>query len=126
MPKRSDLKTILIIDDDQGIRDALCELLEMEGYKVQLAGNGNEGLERLRDMNAAPDLVLLDFMMPAMDGFQFRQRQIAENLHTQVPVVLMSADCHVGDKQLRGGMMDHLRKPMDIAEVLDMVKKHCV
>lgn len=119
------MKTILIIDDDQGIRDALSELLEMEGYAVKLAVNGNEGLHILRELPKPPDLVLLDFMMPAMDGFQFRQRQVEEGLYTEVPVVLMSADCHVGEKQIRGGMMDHLRKPMDINEVLDMVKKHC-
>lgn len=119
------MKTILIIDDDQGIRDALSELLEMEGYAVRLAVNGSEGLHLLRGMPSPPDLVLLDFMMPSMDGFQFRQQQMKEGLHPQVPVVLMSADCHVGDKQVKGGMMDHLRKPMDISEVLDMVKKHC-
>lgn len=118
-------KTILIIDDDQGIRDALSELLELEGYHVQTAVNGNDGLDNLRRMASPPALVLLDFMMPTMDGFQFRQKQIAENLHTGVPVVLMSADCHVGEKQVKGGMMDHLRKPMDISEVLEMVKKHC-
>jgi CheY-like chemotaxis protein len=119
------LKKILIIDDDQGIRDALSELLEMEGYLVALAGNGSEGLRVLRQMESPPDLILLDFMMPSMDGFQFREMQVAERLHPRVPVVLMSADCHVEEKQVRGGMMDHLRKPMDISDVINMVKKHC-
>ncbi len=118
-------KIILIIDDDQGIRDALSELFEMEGYKVELAENGNEGLKCLRSMSSGPDLILLDLMMPNMDGFQFREKQKAEALKLDVPVILMSADGQLKDKQILAGVTDHLRKPMDIAEAIEIVKRYC-
>ena len=63
-----DVKTILIVDDDQGIRDALSELLEMEGFFVKLAIDGADGLKCLRQMQPAPDLVLLDVQMPEAFG----------------------------------------------------------
>ena len=118
-------KLILIVDDDQGIRDALSELFEMEGYGVKVASNGEEGLAVLRAMDPEPDLVLLDLMMPSVDGLEFRQRQMNENLRTHVPVVLMSADGQIEKKRLRSGVTDHLRKPMDISQVMDVVRRNC-
>jgi len=118
-------KLILIVDDDQGIRDALSELLEMEGYQVQLATNGEEGLQCLRTMDPEPSLVLLDLMMPAVDGLEFRHRQITENIRTHIPVVLMSADGQIEQKRMKSGITDHLRKPMDISQVMDIVERHC-
>ena len=120
-----DKKIVLIVDDDQGIRDALSELLEMEGYLVQVAPNGEEGLQRLRTMHPEPGLVLLDLMMPAVDGLEFRKRQMAENIRTHIPVVLMSADGQIEKKRMNSGITDYLRKPMDISQVMDIVERHC-
>lgn len=116
-------KTILIIDDDQGIREAVQEFLEMEGFLVKTAVNGEDGLRVLRQMR--PDLILLDLMMPTMNGFEFRERQLAEQIEVDVPLVLMSADSQIEKKQAQAGILDCLRKPMDVNELLDKLHKYC-
>ena len=65
--------TLLVVDDDMDIRDALQDALELEGYAVQLAADGLEALERLRSSEPRPQLILLDLMMPRMDGVAFRE-----------------------------------------------------
>ena len=117
--------TVMIVDDDQGIREALKELLEIEGFGVETAANGFEGLARLREMRPLPALVLLDCMMPGMGGLEFRQRQLAENLAPEVPVVLMSADGQIQQRGEQAHVTEYLRKPMDINEVLSLVKRYC-
>jgi CheY-like chemotaxis protein len=121
MPQNKGL--IFVIDDDQGIRDAVGELLEMEGYSVLTAGNGQEGLAQLRSP-PAPDLILLDMMMPGMDGLEFRDQQMAEKLCLGVPVVLMSAAHRLEERQKSAGLTDHLSKPMDISDLLDKIEKN--
>jgi CheY-like chemotaxis protein len=115
--------TILIVDDDQGIREALKELLEIEGYTVDTATSGIEGLAYLREKK--PTLVLLDLMMPGMGGLEFREKQLAEGLLPDVPVVLMSADGQIQKRGEQAQVTDYLRKPMDINEVLELVKRFC-
>lgn len=83
-------KTILIVDDDADIRAVLSEFLEYEGYAVATAGNGREALDYLR-AHALPAVVLLDLMMPTMDGFQFREEQKRDAAIAPVPVILMTA-----------------------------------
>ncbi|RYZ98819.1 MAG: response regulator [Proteobacteria bacterium] len=115
--------TILIVDDDQGIREALKELLEIEGYHVDTANGGTEGLAYLRANK--PSLVLLDLMMPGMGGLEFRENQLAENLAPEVPVVLMSADGQIQKRGEQAQVTEYLKKPMDINEVLALVKRYC-
>jgi CheY-like chemotaxis protein len=115
--------TILIVDDDQGIREALTELLEIEGYQVDTATSGVEGLAYLRTKK--PTLVLLDLMMPGMGGLEFREKQLKEGLLPDVPVVLMSADGQIQKRGEQAQVTDYLRKPMDINEVLALVKRFC-
>lgn len=116
-------KQILIIDDDLGIREALTEVLSLEGYEVDTAANGQEGLSKLR--KAQPALVFLDLMMPEMNGLEFRRAQIAEGLAPDVPVVLMSADGHLESRRAGVSVTQCLKKPMDIQEVLELVQKYC-
>jgi two-component system, chemotaxis family, chemotaxis protein CheY len=118
-------KTVFIVDDDQGIRDALTELLEMEGFAVRVAANGEEGLRELRQMEPAPDLILLDLTMPVLDGIGFRSRQREEKLRLQVPVILMSADARIDEKQESAEVAGHLRKPMDIDQAVETVRRFC-
>jgi CheY-like chemotaxis protein len=83
--------TILIIDDDASIRELLVEVLEEEGYPVQSASNGEEALSILRTLPKLPKLILLDLMMPVMDGWAFRQEQLQDPLLIGIPVVVLSA-----------------------------------
>src|SRR5262245_42774882 len=82
---------IFIVDDDRDTRNALAELLEAEGFAVDGAANGREALARLRSRDAHPAVILLDLMMPGMDGWDFRSEQMRDPELASVPVVIVSA-----------------------------------
>jgi CheY-like chemotaxis protein len=111
---------ILIIEDDRDVVDALCDLLQMEGYDVEYALNGQEGLEVLR-RSAPPALILLDLMMPVKDGVQFREEQVADRELAAIPVVVMSAHPR-GEKMTQAiGARAFLRKPVELEEILRII-----
>jgi two-component system, chemotaxis family, chemotaxis protein CheY len=83
--------TVLLIDDDEGIREALPDLLTYAGWTVVLAGDGCEALEWLM-ANDSPAVILLDLKMPRCDGYEFRARQMADARLRAVPTVVFSAD----------------------------------
>ena len=120
-------KTILIIEDDKYIREPLKELLESEGYFVLCAENGEEGLNVLhKNDGEKPNLILLDLMMPVKDGFQFREEQLASSLIAHLPVVVMSADGNLNAKSKKLTAQAYLKKPIDIDEVVKVVKQYCL
>jgi len=82
---------IFIVDDDNDTRNALSELLEAEGFSVDGAPNGREALARLRSGRVHPAAILLDLMMPGMDGWDFRSEQMRDPELARVPVVIVSA-----------------------------------
>jgi CheY-like chemotaxis protein len=84
-------RAILIVDDDSDVRSALSELLEEEGFSVEAAPNGQEALARLRTGKLHPAVILLDLMMPGMDGWDFRSEQMRDPRLADVPVVIVSA-----------------------------------
>src|SRR5437879_6509382 len=90
-------KTILVVEDDTATRDALSLILEAEGFGVMGAANGQEALDQLRG-SRRPDLILLDLMMPVMDGWQFRRAQAQDPALSAIPVVVLSADGNVHQK----------------------------
>lgn len=114
------IKTVLIVEDDLGISTSLRELLELDGYNVLSALNGVEALQILKK-STRPFLILLDLMMPVMDGFQFRQLQLADSSIKDIPVVVMSADCHNSEKIALTTANEYIKKPMDIHFLLDTV-----
>lgn len=116
------MHAILVVDDDPDILDALVEILEAEGYRAERARNGQEALERLRA--SPPALILLDLMMPVMDGWEFAQRLKEEPpdlAHT--PIIVLSADRNVASKAGDLGATGHLAKPFELPELLKMVRK---
>ena len=116
-------KTILIVEDDHVISSTLAELLEDSGYGALTAYNGAEALLALR-VHAKPGLILLDLMMPIMDGLQFREAQLADPAMYDIPVVVMSADVNMLEKRSKLSAKDYLRKPLDIYKLLDVIEKH--
>ncbi|MBS1958270.1 MAG: response regulator transcription factor [Bdellovibrionales bacterium] len=116
-----DKKNILIIEDDRDILEVLKDILESEGYTVATAENGKMGIEVLQSLSEPPKLVLLDLMMPIMDGFQFRQEQLKNDAFKTIPVVVMSADGRMELKKDRIGVDIFLKKPLDLETVLDTV-----
>lgn len=112
-------QVVLVVDDDPDILEALAEILEVEGFSVRRARNGQEALDRLEP---APDLILLDLMMPVMDGWEFAQRLRQLELRQRAPVIVLSADRNVGAKARDIGAVGHLAKPFELNELLDMVR----
>lgn len=123
--KNSAMKSILIVEDDRAIAESLKELLETEGYRVHCATNGKKALELLRAGGKYPNLIVLDLMMPQMDGYQFRAEQEMDPLLAHIPVVLMTADGQIEAKTYKIGAKAYLNKPLDIDQVLAAVRKNC-
>ncbi|WP_437281554.1 response regulator transcription factor [Sorangium sp. So ce375] len=116
-------KRILIVDDDAAIRRTLSELLEEEGYAVACAANGREALAYLRDDPSSISLVLLDLMMPVMDGFQFRAEQKRDPTLAATPTVVMTAR---GATERAGIDADAiLSKPFDVLKLMDTIERSC-
>jgi two-component system alkaline phosphatase synthesis response regulator PhoP len=117
------LSDILVVDDDAPIRDLMVEFLEMEGYAVRAARHGLEALQLVRAQR--PDVVLLDLMMPEMNGQQFAEACREEPGLAGLPIVLMSAAPEGADVSSRIGARAHMRKPFDLdrlSQVLERLK----
>src|SRR5262249_59623485 len=81
---------VLVVDDDFDIRAMIAQILELEGFEVISGPSGQAALERLRDGAAIPRVILLDLMMPHMDGWEFRSRQLADPRLAAIPVAVLS------------------------------------
>ncbi|MBK7862657.1 MAG: response regulator [Archangiaceae bacterium] len=118
------MKRIMVAEDDPEIRASVAELLQSEGYEVVLASNGAKALELLRG-GAAPQLILLDLMMPGVDGFQFREEQRKDPVLSAIPVLLMSAGGDLNAKAAQLGVAGYLKKPFaDIDSLLGTIAKY--
>ena len=116
-------RTIMVIEDDRDIRDAVKEILESENYKVVTAGNGKEALELLRATANQPRLVLLDMMMPVMDGFDFLKILTNDTVLAAIPVYIHSANYDIRDLRGAKGL---LRKPASCEAILALVESYCI
>ena len=117
-------QTLLVVDDDLDIRDALQDVLEGAGYSVRLAADGQQALESLR-AGWTPNLILLDLMMPRMNGFEFRDVQRHESGLRDIPVLLASADPALPQAARALGVAGYLRKPLDLDDLLGTVDRLC-
>jgi two-component system, chemotaxis family, chemotaxis protein CheY len=114
--------TVLVVDDDPDILEALSEILEAEGFEIRRARNGKEALERLEP--DAPQLILLDLMMPVMDGWEFAQRMRQRPPEiARIPIIVLSADRNVGSKAADLGAVGHLAKPFELNDLLELVRR---
>ena len=112
---------ILIVEDDDDIREALTQILQLEGYVVREAANGREALD-ISAQHPTPSLILLDLMMPVMDGWQFRTEQMKDPVLSKVPVVVISADASVHEKVASFGAASVLPKPISLDRLLRAVE----
>jgi CheY-like chemotaxis protein len=116
-------QTVLVVDDDPDIRLVLRMILEGQGYAVIDAADGAEALALLRDHR--PALILLDLMMPGVDGVQFRAQQQQDPALAPIPVVLLSGGGTVAKKAEEMGVEGFLAKPPELRQVLAEVERHC-
>lgn len=118
------LATVLVIEDDPDMRELERTALTCSGYDVMLASNGREGLRELE--RRMPCVILLDLMMPVMDGLTFLVERKRRGVATDVPVVCVSAGgAEIVSRAMRLGAQDCIHKPADFEELCDRVAKYC-
>lgn len=114
---------ILLIEDDDSIREITQELLETEGYQVASASNGKTALEMLCKMTTPPTLILLDLMMPVMDGWEFMERKRLDERLAPIPVIAFSA---LEERKISSAKTDDvIRKPANPDVMLGVIRKYC-
>jgi CheY-like chemotaxis protein len=114
--------TVFVVEDDPDTREMIGRFLELEGFSVGFAANGKQALDQL-GAGAAACVILLDLMMPVMDGWEFRRQQIRQARLAQIPVIVLSA---AGRDRIEQIKADHyLTKPLDLEELLQTVTRFC-
>lgn len=120
---------ILIVEDDRDIREDLADLLRDEGYDILTASNGAEALalleQKIESGGDPPHLILLDLMMPEMNGWDFRANQMRAAALAEVPVVILSG---ISDARYHADLLhaaDCLTKPIKLERLLNVVARHC-
>src|SRR3954453_14394679 len=113
---------IMIIDDDAAVRSALSDLLQEQGYRVVAVADGREGLRHL-SRQEPPQLILLDLMMPAADGWQFRAEQLMNPALASIPVIVATALSASDVTRALG--REVVAKPFDTRRLLSLVRRHC-
>jgi CheY-like chemotaxis protein len=112
-------RAVLVVDDDPDLLDVTRFVIENEGIVVETARNGQEALALLR-AGRLPGLVLLDLMMPVMNGWEFLEEVAKDPLLGAIPIVVLSA----GDHDEIAGALEILSKPMDLKELLRVVERY--
>jgi CheY-like chemotaxis protein len=125
MPPSDCPSVVLVVEDDRDVRDAIVEVLEDSNYVTRAAGNGLEALEQLRSRDVRPCVILLDMMMPLMDGWQFRAVQQADPALSSIPVVVLSAHTSAREASELMHAAGFLRKPVQLGTLLAMVERFC-
>jgi CheY-like chemotaxis protein len=113
---------ILIVEDDADLREMMAQLLTLEGFRASTVANGREALEYLRQGDK-PDVILLDLMMPVMDGWEFRRQQQANADLSKVPVIVLSALDQTRAADVNA--VAFLKKPLDFDRLLELVRQYC-
>jgi CheY-like chemotaxis protein len=115
---------VLVVDDEEDIRQLLGQLLMMEGYEVVTAGSGSSALACLRANPHAAKLILLDLMMPGMNGWQFRTEQLKEPALAAIPVVVMTGAGMKAEDMEALGPCEVLLKPVNVDTLFERIKRY--
>lgn len=111
---------ILVVEDDADIRATIAAILEMEGYAVELASNGEEAIKVVS--HRRPSLVLLDMRMPVLDGWGFAR--VLRERGVRVPIIVMTAAQDAGRWAREIGAQGYIAKPFDLGDLLSQVEQH--
>ena len=118
-------RTVLVVEDDRDVREAIAEVLADSRYVALHAANGAEALQRLRSAPVRPCVILLDVMMPTMDGWQFRAEQQRDPSVKDIPVVVLSAHSDAGEAAAKMAAAGYLTKPVALETLLGVVERFC-
>jgi CheY-like chemotaxis protein len=114
---------ILLVEDDFAIRETVAEVLTGEGFEVTCAANGADALIRLDESQYRPDVILLDLMMPVMDGWEFRLAQRRDPRIASIPVIVLSAGAGMEAKLANLAPSAFLPKPFELDHLLSTVER---
>ena len=114
---------VLVVEDDADAREAMRSMLELHGYPVVTAADGSEALDRLRN-GLKPCLILLDLMMPGMDGFQFVNEKRQDPRISAIPVVIYSGHHDAKANAARLGAEGYFQKPVEVESLLKLVERY--
>lgn len=117
-------RSILVVDDEMIICELLTDVLTEEGYQVVTAANGQEALDYL-SQHSAPCVILLDMMMPVMDGPTFRSHQRSNPTLAEIPVIVMTAGMNRERLEQLIEADEYMLTPFAIDHLLDMVQRYC-
>jgi len=115
---------ILLVEDDDELRDVLVVLFEMNGWEVVAAANGDDALGHLRE-GLRPCMIVFDLVMPGKGGWEFRAAQLADPALAPIPAVAISAAVQGPTMQRVLQVEDFLPKPIDVDRLLACVERHC-
>ncbi len=115
---------IFIVEDDIDVRESLVMLLEAEGYDVVTAEDGLDAMSQLSAMTAMPDLIILDWMMPRMDGAQFYATKKTFPKIEKIPLILLTADGRVKEKSRMINASIGLAKPIEVDTLLSAIQRY--
>ena len=113
---------VLIVEDDEDLREMMAQLLTLEGYDSATVSNGREALDYLHHCST-PHVILLDLMMPVMDGWEFRRQQEADPALAPVPVIVLSALDQARAAKIHAAAF--LKKPLDFDRLLSLIRMYC-
>lgn len=115
---------VLLIEDDADMREGMASLLEHRGHRVVTAEHGRAALEALAD-KGRPCLIILDLMMPVMNGWELRAELMADPDLSEIPVVVLSGVADIEQECETLGAADYLTKPIDFNKLYGLVRAHC-
>jgi len=118
-------RTVLVVEDDTDIREALAEVIEDGNYYAIRADNGEVALQKLRDGEIVPCVILLDMMMPVMDGREFLTLQQNDAALKEIPVVVLSAHADAARAAAQLKTAAFLKKQIDVRELLRTIERFC-
>ncbi len=116
---------VMVVEDDETIRDSLIEYLADQGYQTKAAADGKQALDELAADPISPCLIVLDLMMPVMDGWTFRAEQMRDPHLAQIPTIVISAYRDLSQQVKDLGLIGYLKKPIDLKKLLSIVAEHC-
>ena len=116
---------VLLVDDDSSSTEALCELLKLAGHDVVCADNGREALDKLHEGHREGDygVILLDLMMPVMNGYEFREEQLKDPTIASIPIIVVTADGRAREKAAQLKSDRYFQKPLVPGELLRAIRE---
>lgn len=118
------MDVVLLVEDDEDMREDVAFLLERRGHRVVTAEHGKAALEKLSGLQS-PCLILLDLMMPEMDGWQLRAKLREDPDLASIPIVVVSALADIAQEAASLGAVDYLQKPVDFDKLYELVDRRC-